>query len=227
MLEARLRKYGLLSLLGKWNRIGSSNKQIGTFHTKTSGKGEGYLTIVYPQIMGRFHFDLQPAIIKNFRLKSYTLKNVTTKFLGTTKIDLPYDCNHLKPCAIKGCKTQKSLYNLKTPEAFAEIGLYCVVDSELCILLQNKLNIIGNQIEFANVVYFPLEHQFTSGEMRKIGASIFVNGFELGFLFEDQPYVENQGGVEVGKKYQGARVLEPKTGAYLQNIIAVLDFASL
>ena len=216
-------------MLRKWNRIGSTNNRIGTFHTKMSGKGEGYLTIVYPQMMGRFHLDLQPVIVKNFRLKSYSLKVVSTKFLATTKIDLPFDCNHLKPCNVEGCKTQKSLYRLKTPAAFAEIGLYCVVDSDLCLGLVKKLNVVGNQIEFANVVYFPLDRLFTSGEMKKIGSQIFVNGFELGFLFEDKPYLENPEGLDVtsGKKYQGARVLEPKVGAYMGNIIAVLDFASL
>jgi DNA polymerase elongation subunit (family B) len=215
-------------MLRKWNRIISLNDRIGSFHTKISGKGEGYLTIVYPQLMGKFHLDLQPVIVKNFRLKSYTLKSVSTKFLATTKIDLPFDCNHLKPCNVEGCKTQKSLYRLKTPEAFAEIGLYCVVDSELCIGLVKRLNVVGNQIEFANVVYFPLDRLFTSGEMKKIGSQIFVNGFQLGFLFEDKPYVENQEGLDVsGKKYQGARVLEPKVGAYMDNILACLDFASL
>ena len=226
MLEAKLRKYNLTSMLKKFNRIGSSNNQMGTFNKKISGKGEGYLQIFYPRLMGRFHLDLQPVIIKNFRLKAYTLKSVTTKFLATTKIDLPFDCNHLKPCTVLECKTQKGLYALKTPEAFAEIGEYCVVDSELCISLEIKLNVIGSQIEFANVVYFPLEHLFTSGEMKKIGAQIFVNGYELGFLFEDKPYVENQV-VESGKKYQGARVLEPLKGAYMENILTVLDFASL
>lgn len=206
MLEARLRKYGLLGLLSKWNRLGSSNNKIGTFHKKISGKGEGYLSIIYPQLMGRFHLDVQPVIVKNFRLKSYSLKNVTTKFLGgETKIDLPFDCCHLKPCSIEGCKSQKSLYKLGTSVAFAEIGIYCVVDSELCISLVKKLNVIGNQIEFANVALFSLEHLFTSGEMRKIGAGIFVNGYELDFLFEDQPYEE--GVVTSGKKYQGALVL--------------------
>ena len=116
-------------------------------------------------------------------------------------------------------KTQKSLFIKKTPAAFAEIGQYCVVDSQLCISLVKKLNVIGNQIEFANVVYFPLEHLFTAGEMRKIGAQIFVNGFILGFVFEDKPYVPTSESLDAttsGKKYQGARVLEPKIGAYME-----------
>ena len=227
MLEARLRKHGLLTLLTKWNRIHSTNKRIGTFHKKTSGKGEGYLAQVFPQMMGRFHLDLLPVIRKNYRLKSYSLGAVSTKFLGTTKIDIPFDCDHTKPCAFFDCKTQKNLYKKQTPDAFAEIGLYCVVDSLLCLALVNKLNVIGNQIEFANIVYFPLDRLFTTGEMKKIAAQIFVNGIQLGFVFEDKPYVENSKGLDLGsgKKYQGGLVLEPKTGAYMDNFTAILDFA--
>jgi DNA polymerase elongation subunit (family B) len=227
MLESRLRKYGLESHLRKWNRVASTNKRMGTFHKKISGKGEEYLTIVYPQLMGRFHFDLLPVIRKNFsKLKYFSLAFVSTKFLGTTKIDIPYDCDHPKPCSVENCKTQKNLYKLNTSAALAEIGQYCVVDSHLCIKLVKKLNIIGNQIEFANVVYFPLNRLFTTGEMVKIGASIYVNGFVLGFVFEDKPYVENPVD-EIKTKYQGARVLDAKAGAYLYNIICCLDFASL
>lgn len=225
MLKCALDKYRLGSLLKKWNRILSTNDKIGRFHTKMSGKGEGYLDICYPNIMGRFHLDIQPVIVKNFKMKSYALGKVSTKFLGMTKIDLPFDCNHPKPCIVEKCKSQKSLYQLKTPKAFAEIGTYCVVDSYLCILLVKTLNIIGNQIEFSNVVYFPLEHLFTSGEMKKIGAQIFVNGFALGFVFEDKPYIKNNtSSLDISgvKKYQGALVLDPKVGAYVNNIITCL-----
>lgn len=206
MLESRLRKHSLGCLLRKWNRISSTDRRMGTFNKKVSGKGEEYLTIVFPQIVGRFHFDLLPIIRKNFtKLKSWGLGFVATKFLGHTKIDIPFDCDHPKPCIVDNCKTQKNLYKLNTPTALAEIGRYCLVDSNLCIQLVKKLNIIGNQIEFANVVYFPLDRIFTTGEMQKIGASIFVNGFGLGFVFEDKPYVQNP--MEIKTKYQGARVL--------------------
>jgi DNA polymerase delta subunit 1 len=224
MLQGRLKKYGLVADLRRWSRTTSTNFAMGKMKEKKTAKGG---CMMYPQVMGRFSIDLQPYIEKHFsKLRHFNLAFVSTHFIGKTKIDLPFDCNHSKPCT--NCKTQKTLYADGSSAALAEIGEYCVVDSELCLDLLTKLNVLGNQIEFANVVYFPLDHIFTSGEMQKISAQIFVHGFQSGFVFVDKPYDSNSNLTMVkDKKYKGALVLDPLVGAYMHNIVAVLDFASL
>jgi DNA polymerase elongation subunit (family B) len=133
------------------------------------------------------------------------------------------------------------------------IAVYCIQDCELCNNLIDKLKIITNNIGMANVCLVPLSYLFLRGQgvkifslvskecseyntlipeikcdseeidlrnMRNDDSGKSVEMFEYG---EDVNYIpkDNDGG------YEGAIVLKPQPGIYLEEPVTVLDYASL
>ncbi len=107
----------------------------------------------------------------------------------------------------------------------------CVQDCALCNHLMMKLEIIANNVGMANVCGVPLAYIFMRGQGIKIFSLVskqckedeFViptlNKGRVGEFDEDEE--EDEEG------YEGAIVLEPKTGIYTDDPVSVLDYASL
>ena len=107
----------------------------------------------------------------------------------------------------------------------AKIAKYCIMDCELCIHLLLLQDLIPNNIGMANVSCVPLSYIFLRGQGIKI-FSLMTKRCDLektriptlkGFSDSD--------GMNDG--FEGAIVLEPDPGIYLDDPVSVLDYASL
>ena len=111
----------------------------------------------------------------------------------------------------------------------AKIAKYCVQDCALCNLIIIKLEIVANNLGMSNVCCVPLSYIFMRGQGVKIFSlvakqcrldNILIPTLNNKF---DSDYVENED--EDG--YEGAIVLTPKPGIYVDEPISVMDYASL
>ena len=175
---------------------------------KMSGKGEGFLKTFYFNWQGRIQMDLLPIFRKNFKLDAYSLSHISQTYLQDDKVNLDY----------------QDMFDLwdkgrGSPEDLAIIGEYCVKDTVLPINLIEKLSLLTNAIEYSNIVYFPLGMLFQYGETSKSFSIICHEAERQKFCI-----AENK---SRGNPFQGATVLDPVKGMYLNDHTAVQDFKSL
>jgi len=119
----------------------------------------------------------------------------------------------------------KEIFELQKqgPNERAIVAKYCLQDCELCINLCKKLDIITNNIGMANVCSVPLSFIFLRGQGIKIFSLVAKQCREEKYLI---PLLEIKS-QEDREGYEGAIVLPPKPGIYLDEPISVLDYASL
>lgn len=132
------------------------------------------------------------------------------------------------------------------PTERAVIARYCLQDCDLVMELFNKLDILNNSIAMANVCSVPVSYIFLRGQGIKIESLIFkecrkvdqmievlpapsreeleadVKRGELMFDSDDED--DDEGGED---SYEGAIVLQPHTGIYIDDPVTADDFASL
>ena len=121
------------------------------------------------------------------------------------------------------------------------VAIYCIQDCALCLHLINKLDIITNNIGMANVCTVPLSYIFLRGQGVKIFSLVSkqcrLDNFLVPLIkyqkeeikFKNPKYdysIEDQVEDKDGG-YEGAIVLKPNPGIYLESSVVVLDYASL
>jgi len=115
----------------------------------------------------------------------------------------------------------------------AIVARYCLQDCDLVMELFNKLEILNNSIAMAHVCSVPVSYIFLRGQGIKIESLIFKECRLADQLIEvlpstafgDREAEDDHNDVE--DTYEGAIVLEPKTGIYIDDPITADDFASL
>jgi len=161
-------------------------------------------------LIGRTHIDLLQVIKKDFKLDSYKLNNVGEHFLKQGKDDVsPKEI--FEAWSDSGDRVKRT-----------RVGKYCVQDTNLCLLLFEKFAVLPNHIEMAKVTRVPLEYLVTRGQSIKVFSQIAYETRKAGYLI---PVFKKESGDD-SVKFQGATVLEAKTGYYTRPV-AGLDFASL
>jgi DNA polymerase delta subunit 1 len=176
----------------------------------SSALGDNILKFI--DMPGRVLVDLMKVVQRDHRLESYKLDAVARHFTGDAKDDI----------------SPKDIFRLQkgSDEDRAVIARYCVQDCALCNQLVSKLEILANNIGMANVCWVPLSHIFMRGQGVKIFSLVAKQCREDGFLIPTKRYIPRpDGGDEEG--YEGAIVLEPETGMYLDEPVSVLDYNSL
>ena len=152
-------------------------------------------------------------VMQRTPLDSYKLDFVANLYLGDQK-------NDIKPHEIfekfKGSSADRK-----------EIAEYCIQDCALVNRLFHKLKVLENNNAMGNVCLVPLSYLFMRGQGVKIFSLVaqfcknknyaipVLRGFQ-----EKSLDAENDG-------YEGAIVLPPKEGMYLEDAITVLDYSSL
>ena len=152
-------------------------------------------------------------VMQRTPLDSYKLDFVANLYLGDQK-------NDIKPHEIfekfKGNSADRK-----------EIAEYCIQDCALVNRLFHKLKVLENNNAMGNVCLVPLSYLFMRGQGVKIFSLVaqfcknknyaipVLRGFQ-----EKSLDAENDG-------YEGAIVLPPKEGMYLEDAITVLDYSSL
>ena len=131
------------------------------------------------------------------------------------------------------------------------VATYCIQDCALCNNLLDKLKIITNNIGMANVCSVPLSYLFLRGQGVKIFSLVSEQCRKEGFLIPVIKYEKEEIRIDTFAKtdqnvpmfeygedseaeilanndgYEGAIVLKPNPGIYLDTPVTVLDYASL
>lgn len=186
-------------------------KKCSLIEQKLSSSAMGENILKYFEMDGIVMVDLFKVMQREQKLDSYKLDNVATIFLGDKKDDL-------KPNEIfqkfKGNSTDRCV-----------IAKYCIQDCALVNRLIHKLKIIENNIGMGNVCLVPLNFLFRRGQGIKIFSLIAKQCMDKGLLI---PSIKSFNEIkDTDDGYEGAVVLEPKEGIYLNEPIVVFDYGSL
>ena len=109
------------------------------------------------------------------------------------------------------------------PEGRARIARYCIQDCDLVLTLMAKLDTIVNARGMADVCKVPLQYVLARGQGIKIFSAVVY------YASQRDQIIQLQDGGDFGDSegYEGAIVLPPKIGMYLDQPVSVLDFNSL
>lgn len=175
-------------------------------------------------IDGRVIFDLYLVLVRDYKLRSYTLNSVSFNFLGEQKEDVHHSII-------------TDLQN-GTEQTRRRLAVYCLKDALLPIRLIEKLMCIINYVEMARVTGVPLHYLLTRGQQIKVVSQLLRKVMSLfrmvNFSFQvftsqakEFDYVmPTHQGTGTDDQFEGATVIEPLRG-YYDVPIATLDFASL
>jgi DNA polymerase elongation subunit (family B) len=133
------------------------------------------------------------------------------------------------------------------PAGRAKVAKYCLQDCDLVMELLQKLEVINNSVAMANVCWVPVEFIFTRGQGIKSESLVFYEcrkEDQLIPVLPAPPQRRDESGADTdaaiapvpeimvsaddNEGYEGAIVLDPLSGIYLDNEpVAALDFSSL
>ncbi len=170
--------------------------------SKQMGKRENKVI----NIEGRVQLDLLLILIRDYKLRSYTLNAVSYHFLQEQKEDVHHSV--ITDLQNGDDQTRKRL------------AVYCLKDAYLPLRLLDKLMCVYNYMEMARVTGVPLSYLQTRGQQIKVISQLIRKAKEQDLLI---PTHQSQQGDD---NFEGATVIEPKRGYYDQPI-ATLDFSSL
>jgi DNA polymerase elongation subunit (family B) len=168
---------------------------------------------------GVVQIDLLKVMQRDHKLDSYKLDAVAKHFLKDQKDDL-------KPREI----FEKFLGN-STDRAV--IAKYCIQDCALCNRLMYKLKVLENNVAMGNVCSVPLNYLFMRGQGIKIFSLVSKECRAKQYLIPVlkvggwQPREKLGDDIPEEDGYEGAIVLPPQEGMYLDDPITVLDYSSL
>jgi DNA polymerase delta subunit 1 len=103
----------------------------------------------------------------------------------------------------------------------AVVAKYCIQDCDLVLTLMAKLDTLVNARGMADVCRVPIQYIFLRGQGIKIFSAVVYNASKRNQIIMTQESMDGD------SSYEGAIVLPPKIGMYLDQPIAVLDFNSL
>jgi DNA polymerase elongation subunit (family B) len=109
----------------------------------------------------------------------------------------------------------------KGPTDRSKIAKYCIQDCDLVLTLMAKLDTLVNARGMADVCRVPIDFIFLRGQGIKIYSAVAYNASKRGQIIMAQESVDGD------MSYEGAVVLPPKIGMYLEDPVVVLDFNSL
>jgi DNA polymerase elongation subunit (family B) len=119
--------------------------------------------------------------------------------------------------------TPKDIFRMTNegPSARAVIAKYCIQDCNLVQHLFAKVDVVTDLVEMAKLCSVPMSFLIFRGQGIKLTSYVAKKCKEKGVLMP----VIDKGSKDDG--YEGAIVLEPKCGLYLDSPVPVGDFASL
>jgi DNA polymerase elongation subunit (family B) len=126
-------------------------------------------------------------------------------------------------CLAKDDVTPQDIFRLTNQGADerAIVAKYCIQDCNLVYELLKKIDIMTEFVEMANLCSVPINFLVMRGQGIKLTSYIAKKCREKGTLM---PVIEKSTSDE---GYEGAIVLEPKSGLYLEDPVACVDYSSL
>ena len=203
-----------LGIAEEFCKIGKIRDHSCNYVEKTlSSSALGDNLLKYIDMDGRVLIDIMKVVQRDHKLDSYKLDAVASHFMKMNKNDVsPNDIFRLQKGSAGDRRT---------------IAEYCIQDCALCNKLMMKLEILANNIGMSNVCNVPLSFIFMRGQGVKIFSLVAKQCREDDFMiptirksYDDEDPEDEEG-------YEGAIVLPPKQGIYLEDPVSVLDYASL
>ena len=127
-------------------------------------------------------------------------------------------------CLGKDDVTPKDIFEKQKGTSYDRfvVAKYCMMDVILCVELLNKLEFITLTMGMSNVCLIPFDWALNRGQGVKIVSLVSdilrKENYLLPFLYKKKTTSDS---------YEGAIVLPPKPGIYLNDPISVLDYSSL
>jgi DNA polymerase delta subunit 1 len=177
-------------------------------NTKFSSKAYGTRENKETSMEGRVQLDVLQIMLRDFKLRSYSLNSVSNHFLGEQKEDIHYSII-------------TDLFNGDSNDR-RRLGVYCLKDAYLPQRLLDKLMIIYNYVEMARVTGIPISYILSRGQSIKVISQLYRRANQSGYLIP----VYKSSKREIDETYEGATVIDPKRGFYNVPIVT-LDFSSL
>ncbi|XP_042775245.1 DNA polymerase delta catalytic subunit isoform X1 [Panthera uncia] len=158
-----------------------------SFQSKQTGRRDSKVV----SMVGRVQMDMLQVLLREYKLRSYTLNAVSFHFLGEQKEDVQHSII-----------TDLQNGNDQTRRRLA---VYCLKDAFLPLRLLERLMVLVNAMEMARVTGVPLGYLLTRGQQVKVVSQLLRQAMREGLLM---PVVKTEG-VE---DYTGATVIEPLKG---------------
>ncbi|XP_012279628.1 DNA polymerase delta catalytic subunit [Orussus abietinus] len=155
---------------------------------------------------GRVPFDLLLVLVRDYKLRSYSLNAVSYHFLQEQKEDVHHSII-------------TDLQN-GTPQTRRRLAVYCLKDAYLPLRLLDKLMCVIIYMEMARVTGVTLTSLLTRGQQIKVVSQLLRKAQEKDYLMPVSR------GHATEEQYEGGTVIEPMRG-YYNDPIATLDFSSL
>ncbi|XP_059477821.1 DNA polymerase delta catalytic subunit [Neocloeon triangulifer] len=188
--------------LGRVKNIRSVSKDS-VLQSKQMGRRENKRT----NMEGRVIFDLLLVLIRDHKLRSYSLNAVSFHFLGEQKEDVHHSI--ITDLQNGDDQTRRRL------------AVYCLKDAYLPLKLMDKLMCVINYMEMARVTGVSMGCLLNRGQQIKVVSQLLRKAKEAHFVI---PVMAVRGGPD--EQFEGATVIEPCKGYYKQPIVT-LDFSSL
>jgi len=197
------------------------------------------------------HTILENTNLGNLKVGDYIILNVHTKWGNYNYLDKKFlitninpdniiiksneeiiiqDADNIEWCMAKDDISPQDIFEKHkygNADDRALIAKYCIMDCELCIHLVLLLDIVPNNMGMSKVCYVPLSFIFLRGQGVKVNSLVTkeCNKFHIKIPTLKAYDPNNKEG------FEGAIVLDPveknTTGMYLDDPIAVVDYASL
>jgi DNA polymerase delta subunit 1 len=169
-----------------------------------------------PRVLGSFEVDLWFYLKReNYNVEALPdlkLNTVAQHFLGEAKHDLP-------PKDIFDCFDQG-------PAQRGRIAHYCLQDTRLVLRLVERLEVLPRVLLMARVTGIPPHDVLWRGQQIQVYSQLLLKAHQQDYVVEDAPSAPAGEDGEAAGRFEGATVLPPQSGFYLDPIITV-DFASL
>lgn len=198
--RAKTLKADLFPYLGRLKNVKTTEKRV-VLQSKQMGRRENKSI----NMEGRVIFDLLLVLVRDYKLRSYTLNAVSFYFLQEQKEDVHHSI--ISDLQNGNDQTRRRL------------AVYCLKDAYLPLRLIDKLMCIINYMEMARVTGVPLGYLLTRGQQIKVVSQLLRKAKEQDLLI---PAMK----VDVNDEFEGATVIEPSKG-YYDVPISTLDFNSL
>ena len=174
-------------------------------------------------------------VVDRCRVVGVEAKALTVVIEGGDETLAEHGAAPVRWAQVKDDVSPKDIFRLHRGSATdrATIARYCLQDCDLVMELFTKLDIFNNSIAMANVCSVPVGFIFTRGQGIKIESLIFKECRKLDQLICVMPSAPRgeelivDEDTEVEDSYEGAIVLEPHTGIYIDDPVTADDFASL
>ena len=178
-------------------------------------------------------------VVDRCLVTSVEAKSLCVKIEGGAAALADHGLAPVRWAQVKDDVSPKDIFRLHKGSAKdrAIIAKYCLQDCDLVMELFTKLEILNNSIAMAHVCSVPVSYIFTRGQGIKIESLIFKECRKVDQLIEvmESPSREiieeikdnDSEADEVEDTYEGAIVLEPHTGIYIDDPVTADDFASL